>query len=129
MHKDDGSGYCKKAKKAISKAHPDFAKTFKEVERLLNIHFCPKRAETPLHEGSKFFMVLHTEEYEIWRISVVVQGLKPGAWPRYWLGVIFDREIIVPLEMGRHKDYGEGENQIENSAKKKMAEYMKDHAV
>lgn len=130
MHQKDDVNFCKKAKKRISKDHRDFDDAVKRIDRLLRIQFCPSNPVTPLREGSDFFRLTGNEQYSVWRINVAVVGLKDKrAWPRYWFGVDVENELIVPLEMGRHKDYGESENEIERSAIKTMEQYMKDSGI
>lgn len=126
MHQEDDADFCKPARKKISKDHPDLNENMERLSRLLGLQFCPYSFETPLQDYKSLHRITENEGYAVWKIDVVLRGLRMSQLPRYWFGVVLERELIVPLEMAMHKNYGEKENQIEHSALEKMKRYMRE---
>lgn len=90
--------------------------------RLIDTQFCPREPANPI--SSKLKRITTNPHYSVWKINVAVSGLRPGQWPRFWFGVVDDRELIVPLDIAMHKDYGPHENGIEAAALKVMERFM-----
>ncbi len=105
--------YCGKAFKSICKKHRSFDESYKLSLRLVVAYF-----DDPQNVNRPFQLVhLHTcEEYEFWKLKVMVKGLKPGQWPRLWFGVSQKGErILIPLILDMHQS-GYSDNQHENDA-------------
>ena len=103
MQREPVQTYCSPAFKAITKKHRTFEKDFSQAYTLLNQQLCPKKAERPL--TPKHLVRIHQSDgFEIWKFQVMVRGLRPGQWPRLWVGVASAEGILVPLALGMHGD-------------------------
>ena len=122
MHQQGDADFCTKARKRLRKNYPTFDFEMERMIRLLDIQFCPKESAEPV--SSKLKHITTNELYSVWKINVAVSGLRPGQWPRFWFGVVDDHELIVPLDIAMHKDYGTHENGIEAAALKTMERFM-----
>ena len=122
MHQKDDANFCKKARKKLRKSYPTFDFEMERMIRLLDIQFCPKESADPL--SRKLKLITTNDHYSVWKINVAVSGLRPGQWPRFWFGVVVEHELIVPLDIAMHKEYGPHENGIEDAALKTMERFM-----
>ena len=93
--------YCKAAYKEICKKHRTFANDYLDAFKLLNHHLCPSKPERPI--APKRLVHLHDGEgFQVWKYQVMAQGLRPGQWPRLWVGVIPGSDLLVPLVLDMH---------------------------
>lgn len=113
--------YCFKFHKAFSKKQRTFPKNYDSATKLLVRHLCGKHHEQPV--SSKKLMHIHTaKDFEIWKFQVMTQGLKPGQWPRLWVGVAYSLDLIVPLVLDSHTNNYE-DNEHESSAIRLMESF------
>lgn len=122
----DDQGYCDKARKRIAKDYRSFGDDMDTALKLLGKQFCPIDRVEPVKPGRLLSRITAVDGYEVWKFNVAVRGqrLKPGQWPRLWFGVVYESQLIVPLVVARHKDYGEGDAVQENEALALMRDYM-----
>lgn len=116
--------FCSSEFKKIKKKHQGFEKNFEQASTLLNQQLCPKKTVKPL--TSKHLNRLHVGDgFEVWKFQVFVKGLKQGQWPRLWVGVAHEFDLLVPLEMGMHGDNYD-DNTKEKNAIRAMSAYVKE---
>ena len=112
--------YCRKPAKALTKKHRDnFTIGIHTTLTLVAEYFThPAQVNKPhmLHR------LTVTGQWEIWKIPVMVKGLRPGQWPRLWIGVPLGTPVIVPLVLDEHKS-GYDDNTNQATAESRMREY------
>lgn len=123
---NDDQGYCDKSCRKIRKDYRSFDKDMDTALKLLGKQFCPDNRTEPVKPGRLLSRITAADGYEVWKFNVAVSGerLRPGQWPRLWFGVVYESELIVPLVLARHKDYGENDSVQENEALSLMQAYM-----
>ena len=81
--------------------HNDIYKSLELIENLLekqfDFHF-PKIIIPP----GKLHRVASGENYEIWKIEMLVKGLRPNQWPRIWF--MINSNVVTFLSVGLHQD-------------------------
>ncbi|GAA1579407.1 hypothetical protein D3229_10060 [Leucobacter aridicollis] len=124
MQRESVKTFCASVLKDIAKKHRTFPADFEQAFTLLNHHLCPAKPARPL--GPKRLIHLHDGEgFEVWKFQVMTQGLRPGQWPRLWVGVAPALDLLVPLELNMHGN-NYSDNDLEKSAIERMAEYYRD---
>lgn len=113
MQRESVDLYCSAEFKEIKKKHRSFEGDLEKALTLVNQQLCPKKTGRPL--TSKHLNHLHDGEgFQVWKFQVMVQGLRPGQWPRVWLGVTHEFELIVPLVLDMHgNNYDDSTHQRE----------------
>lgn len=95
--------YCSSQYKAICKKHKTFPKNYEQSFTLLNGHLCPAKDIHPV-SSKRLVHLADGDGYQVWKFHVMVQGLKPGQWPRLWVGVAMELDLLVPLDLRMHGD-------------------------
>lgn len=120
MQRESIELHCLAVFKDIKKKHRTFGEDLEQALTLVNQQLCPKKSGKPL--TSKHLTHLHDGDgFQVWKFKVMVQGLRPGQWPRIWLGVAHDFDLIVPLVLDMH-----GNNYDDNAHQRTAIQTMSD---
>lgn len=116
--------YCRKEFKALCKKYLEFELSADIAFKLLSDHFSGEG--DPL--GSKRLVYLESvvasgQKADLYKFHISVPSLRPGQWPRLWLGYCPERGVIVPLTMGVHKD-NYSDNQMQATAMVNLEDYL-----
>lgn len=111
--------YCADFAKKYSKKHRTFSSDYKAATKLLVLHLCGRHKEKPVSD-KKLRLIHANSDFEIWKYNVVTTGLRPGQWPRMWLGVSYELDLIVPLVIDSHVN-----NYSDNAHEASAIELMK----
>lgn len=113
MQRESLDRYCSKLAKKLQSKHPTFREDFKKAYTLLNNHLCVAKPTKPI-SPKRLTQLHHSDDFEVWKYQVMVQGLRPNQWPRMWVGVIRQVDLLVPLVLDAHQNnYNDSDNERE----------------
>lgn len=91
--------------KALSKHIPSLQKDVERIERLLDAHFFNPQTKGEVIKPGKIHRISVENDAtsrELWKVEVMVPGLRPNQWPRLWF--MLDGETITFLAIASHVD-------------------------
>lgn len=90
--------------KALHKTTRSIEKDIEKVKRLLVAHFYIEQTKGGVISPGKIHRITVGNDVtgrELWKVEVIVPGLKPNLWPRLWFMV--DGETVTFLAIASHK--------------------------
>ena len=91
--------------KNLKKTTCSLEKDIEKVKRLLVAHFYVEQTMGKVISPGKIHRITVDNDVtrkELWKVEVMVPGLKPNLWPRLWF--MIDGENITFLAIASHKD-------------------------
>lgn len=99
--------------KKISKKHRSLDDDFEKVKKLLDKYFDPINPNTNVISPGKIHRLHNYADWALWKVEVMVVGLKPGLWPRVWFAVSGDTITFLVIDM---HNSGYDDNTLEKCA-------------
>ena len=90
--------------KALHKTTRSIEKDIEKVKRLLVAHFYVEQTKGDVISSGKIHRITVDNDVtgrELWKVEVIVPGLKPNLWPRLWF--MIDGETVTFLAIASHK--------------------------
>ncbi len=85
--------------KKICKKQRGFADGFERVKRLLGVYFDPICPNTTVIAPGKIHRLRDYTDWELWKVEVMIVGLKPNLWPRVWFAVCGENITFLAVDM------------------------------
>lgn len=86
--------------KKICKKQNGLERGFEHVKKLLAVYFDPIEPSTDIIDPGKIHRLCDYTEWQLWKIEVMIVGLKTNLWPRVWFAV--SGNTITFLVIGMH---------------------------
>ena len=90
--------------KTLRKTTRSIEEDIEKVKRLLVAHFYTEQTKGSVINPGKIHRITVDNDAtsrELWKVEVIVSGLKPNLWPRLWF--MIDGETITFLAIASHK--------------------------
>lgn len=122
MHVESHNFYCRKHYRKLQKDYPDFETMYRKTLDSFLVY---------LNDGIDFLANCHflttqtvgNVKVDVYKLQVPISGLKRGQWPRLWIGVSIERQLLIPLTLGVHKD-NYADNEMFAQAVKLIEDYL-----
>ncbi len=91
--------------KKLGKKYPQISLSIEKTKRLLSVQFSPTSPQAIIGPG-KIHRVTANQTWEMWKVEVVVEHLRPSQWPRFWFVVSGDTItfLVANTHVNNHDD-------------------------
>ncbi len=118
------SSYQKELKALSKNKMRSLEEDLEKVKRLLEAHFFNPQTRGNVIKPGKIHRVSVEDDVtgrELWKVEVMVSGLRPNQWPRLWF--MLDGETITFLAIASHTDNYDN-NEMDRVAKKRYQDLL-----
>lgn len=99
--------------KKIAKKQRGLEEGFIKLKKLLDVYFDPINPDTNVIASGKIHQIADYAEWGLWKVEVMIVGLKPNLWPRVWFAVHGNTITFLAIKM-HNSNYDD--NEIEKIA-------------
>lgn len=90
------------------------------VQKLLSVQFDPENPRQAIAPG-KLHRLKESDMWSLWKIEVMVVGLRPNQWPRVWF-LRYGAAIIFLASASHTQNYDD--NEMERLALDRLSDYV-----
>jgi hypothetical protein len=90
------------------------------VKKLLAVHFDPENPK-PVIDHGKLHRLKATDIWSLWKVEVMVVGLRPSQWPRVWFLL---RGATITFLVGASHAQNYSDNEMERLALDRLLDYV-----
>lgn len=105
--------------KKLKKKYPGVGDGLEKIKRLLAVQFDPNDPKEVI-APAKIHRLHQNAIWEMWKVEVLVAGLKPNQWPRVWF--VVSGSTVTFLTLGSHtQNYDD--NAMDRIALERISDY------